>query len=897
MKHSDVHALAVGVAAVFGAVAALEAQRPVDSTVVRRTVQAAGTVGTARALDAYRLSGAAPVIDGWLDEEVWTLATPATDFVQREPNAGQPASQRTEIRIAYDDDAIYVGARMHDTEPARIVGQLARRDEDVHSDWILAGFDSYFDRRTAFVFALNPRGVKRDFMVFNDTESDDSWDAVWDGSARLDSLGWTAEFRIPFSQLRFAAAEKQVWGANFARQIARLGEESFWSPSPPEVDRIVSLFGELRELRGLRPPRRLEVQPYAVGRVTRAPDQAGNPFFRRTDPTGAVGADIKYGLTSNLTLAATLNPDFGQVEADPSQVNLTAYETFFSERRPFFIEGTDIFRFGLQPGGGAEAVFYSRRIGRLPQGGAPDGAEHTSEAEPAPILAALKLSGKTAGGWSIGALEAVTGERRIRYRLEDGASGERIVEPRANHLVLRAIRDFRDGGSAIGAIGTAVHRDLGPDTRDFLRDAAYAGGFDARHRFGPSGNLELRAWVLGSHVRGTSEAVALVQRSAGHNFDRPDADHLEYDPSRASLSGAAALVEVTKFGGGNWRWASFVSARSPGFEVNDLGFQRDADAITQAAFVGYQQSRAGRIFRNWQVNLNGWHSWTTGRERTGTGMNVNGHFQLNSLWGGYGGIARAFEALSPNALRGGPALVRPAGTNMWLGMFTDRRKAVRGELEVGHFRQDESGSRGLSVHTWIGIRPSDRADLSLGPGWMYNDDAAQWVRRVTAIDGGTHYLHGRLEQHTLSLTTRLGLTFTPELSFQLYAQPFVSAGRYDRFSTVVDPRAGHFDDRFRELAPSDITYDEVAKEYVVDLDGNDPDFRFARPDFTIREFASTSVLRWEYRPASTLYVVWSQGRSGFEPDGRFEAGRDARRIFGIHPTNVLLVKVSYWLSL
>ncbi|HEX2091619.1 MAG TPA: DUF5916 domain-containing protein, partial [Longimicrobiaceae bacterium] len=575
------------------------------------TTLAAAPADSVKSVAAARLpAGQAPAIDGRLDEEVWTRAEPARGFVQYAPNPGAPATHDTEARIVYDDQAIYVAVRMYDPRPDSVVGQLARRDESPHSDWVQVGFDSYHDRRTAYVFGINPRGVKQDFFLYNDTNDDATWNAVWDAAARVDSAGWTAEFRIPLSQLRYSARDldaDKVWGFNIRREVARTKEETFWAPVLPNVAGVVSRFGELRGLSGLPSPRRLEVQPYSMAQVTRAPQESGNPFYRRNDPAAGLGADIKYGISSNFTLTATLNPDFGQVEADPSQVNLSAYETFFPEQRPFFVEGSDIFRFGIGAGDGdfgSEALFYSRRIGRSPQGMSrvPGDADFRETPEASTILGAAKLTGKTPGGWSVGVLDAVTGREEARYSIGD-ARRSTAVEPLTNYGVVRVSRDFRQGRSAVGGIVTTVHRHLpDEDSLEFLRSAAYAGGVDVRHRFG-GGNYELRTWALGSLIRGDSTAIRRAQRTSTRYFQRPDADHLTYDWTRTSLAGWAASAELLKIGGSNFSWGGIANVRSPGFEVNDLGYERNADQALVAAFAGYRRPNAGKLFRNWGGNF------------------------------------------------------------------------------------------------------------------------------------------------------------------------------------------------------------------------------------------------------------------------------------------------------
>jgi hypothetical protein len=879
---------------------------------------AAAPADTLKSVSAARIPAGQPLsVDGRLDEEVWSRAEPARGFVQYAPDAGAAASHRTEAFVAYDDQAVYVAVRAHDPRPDSIVGQLARRDADVFSDWIEVGFDSFHDRRTGYVFGVNPRGVKKDAFLFDDTGSDVGWNAVWDAAARVDSAGWTAEFRIPLSQLRYSARDLEaggrMWGFEVKRTVARTREESFWAPILPNTPGVVSRFGQLRGLAGLPSPRSLEVQPYTVAQLTRAPEDPGNPFYRRSDPGAGVGADLKYGITSSLTLTATINPDFGQVEADPSQVNLSAYETFFPEQRPFFVEGSDIFRFGLGAGDGdfgSEALFYSRRIGRAPQGASdrvPGDAEFSDVPEASSILGAAKLTGRTRSGWSLGFMDAVTGREEARYL--DPLSGERLaagVEPTTNYGVARVIRSFQEGRSAVGGIVTTVHRDLDPaDGLGFLRSSAYAGGVDGRTRFG-GGNYEVRAWALGSSVHGDTLALQRTQRASTRYFQRPDADHLGLDASSTSMLGWAASVEAMKLGGGNWRWATVLNTRSPGFETNDLGYQRDADQTLWAGNLRYQQTQQGRTFRSWNLGGNAWAGATYGGEKTSLGGNVNGSFRLLNFWGANGGFGLERPVVATRALRGGPSLRVPATYNAWAGISSDSRRRVYGYLDVSAGWDAEEDGRGWTVSPSVTWRVSTRTDLSLEPSYSRSVNSWQFVGS-TSLDDAPHYVFSRLEQSTAALTARLSYTFTPNLSLQLYAQPFLSAGDATRFrevaladggARVVD--ADRFGSRFRPLGAPALADDE----YRADADGDgDADVRFTNPDFNVKEFRSNAVLRWEYRPGSTLFVVWSQGREDFARDGRFGLMRDTRRLFGmddafpVRTTNVLLVKVNYWLSL
>jgi hypothetical protein len=853
----------------------------------------AGAAGSALpVLTATRVEDDLMEIDGRADESAWGSAQVASDFVQFEPVEGAPASERTEARVLYGNDALFVFLEAHDSRPEEIVGQLTRRDQGSHSDLLGVVIDSYFDRRTAFQFAVNPVGVKHDVYHFDDTSEDAGWDAVWDVETSIQADGWSAEFRIPYSQLRFRDGASQTWGINFIRRIARRQEMAVWAPSTRSEGAIVSRFGELRGLTDIDTPGRMEVLPYTLAAAERGPGDPDDPFYRETDPMGAVGADLKYGVTSDLTLDVTINPDFGQVEADPAQVNLSALETFLPERRPFFVEGSSIFNFSLALGdgdGAVESLFYSRRIGRAPQGNVAVGDDvYADSNDRTTIYGAWKLSGKTADGWSIGALHAVTAEERTTVAPVSGPRYHEAVEPLSNYGVLRVSKDFRDGRSALGLIGTGVRRDARVAEALGLRAEAYAGGLDFRHRFG-SDEWQLSGYLIGSRVIGSPDAIDRTQRSAARYYQRPDAEHLTYDPTRTSLAGASANVGVSKIAGGFWRVGTGVQSRTPGFEVNDLGFLNQADYAVHWGWLGYHRSSPVGPFRRVNVNLNAFHSWSYGGDRIGTGGNVNTNFQLRNFWNAWAGVNHELEALDPGTLRGGPLFRREAQTNFWGGLGTDSRKAIQVNVNTFGNVRPESDSWQLNVSPNVRIRPSGRATFNVGAFVNRRIDDRQWVGRVNT--DRRHYLFGRIDQTTVGATLRADYAFTPTLSVQLYAQPFVSAGSYDGFKQVADPTAARYTDRFES-----ITVRADGNGYLTDLDGDATQESFGDPDFNVRQFRSNAVLRWEYRPGSTLYVVWSQGRDDSPDAGAFDLSRDMRGLFDTHPTNVLMVKVSYWLG-
>ncbi len=830
-------------------------------------------------------------VDGRADEPVWATADVATDFVQFQPAEGEPATERTEARVVYGEDALYVFMHAYEPDPALVVGQLTRRDQESYSDLLGVAIDSYFDRRTAFHFAVNPVGVKHDIYRFDDTAEDSGWDAVWDVATARTSDGWSAEFRIPYSQLRFRAADEQAWGINFQRQIARKQEENVWAPTTRSDGAVVSRFGELRGLRGLSAPNRMEVLPYTLASLQRAPGDPADPFHSDNDAFGTAGVDLKYGVTSELTLDVTINPDFGQVEADPAQVNLSAFEVFLPERRPFFVEGSSIFNFSIGLGdgeGGAESLFYSRRVGRSPQGRAdPDGG-YVDVADRTTILGAWKLSGKTGSGWSIGALHALTAQENASVAPGAGDPYREAVEPRSNYGVLRLQKDFRDGRSAVGVIGTGLVRDASVADALELRSRAWAGGVDFRHRFA-SERWQLNGYLLGSHVSGSPAAIARTQRSPARFYQRPDAGHVEYDPDRTSLSGLSANFGVSKFAGGFWRVGAGAQARTPGFEVNDVGFQNNADQLTTWQWLGYHHTTEQGPFRRWFANLNTWQVHDFDGNRIATGGNVNLNGQLQNFWNVWAGVNRDLAAYSPGILRGGPLFLREGSTNFWSGFNTDSRRRVQLNLNGWGNVRPESDSHAFGISPNLRIRPSGRATFSVGTFVNRNVDDRQWVTAVET--DATHRVVGRIDQTTVGITARVDYAFTPTLSLQLYAQPFVSAGSYGDFRQVTDPVAARYADRFTGLS----TRLEDGRYYAdVDGDGTEEDFR--SPDFSFKQFRSNAVLRWEYLPGSTLFVVWSQGRDHSSGVGTFDFATDVDRLFAASPDDIFMIKLSYWMS-
>jgi hypothetical protein len=803
----------------------------------------------------------APIrVDGALDDAAWATARLISGFVQREPLEGGAPTLRTEARVAFDASALYVAVRAYDPEPDRIVGYLTRRDAGSSSDWIHVFVDSYHDRRTAYQFGVNPAGVKFDSYWFNDDNDDSSWDAVWEAVAARSSDGWTAEFRIPYSQLRFSSGGDGDLGFAISRTVSRLNETSTWPLLARSATGWVSQFGVVTGLSSERSSKRLELIPYVVGQVATAPLQAANPLHQSPDPGASVGVDLRYALTPALSLTATVNPDFGQVEADPAVVNLGAFETFFNERRPFFIEGSGTYNFPCYDCN----LFYSRRIGRQPRGSPPlDEGDYAVQPLQSTILGAAKVTGRV-GRFSVGTLAAATQEETARIATPTERRNY-IVEPATFYSVSRARREFADQ-SSVGFLLTTTNRRL-VDSVSFLPGSAVTGGVDYDWRLGRS--LGLNGYWSGSSVRGSTQAIGLIQRSNVHSFQRPDADHVEFDPTASVLNGHSGQVNLAKISGERTRFNFTASYRSPGFDLNDVGFLQRADAISQNGWFQLRWQTPRGAFRGRSLNFNQWSHRNFAGDLINLGANVNGDATLTNLWSFGGGFRWNGRALDDRLTRGGPAGFVEGSVGSWQWFNTNDRKVVSFHWNSGFFRNDD-GSRGFDLNPFIQVRPGSAVSAEVGLSFARNNDEAQWVARHDGPER-THYVFGALRQRTSSMTLRLNYTLTPNLSVQLYGQPFVSAGRYPEYKELIDGRAP-YPTRF---APFDYP---------------------ASADFKVLSFRTTNVMRWEFRPGSTLFVVWQQGREEFRQDGMFSLGRDYGDVFATPSSNTVLVKMAYWLN-
>ncbi|MDI6846020.1 MAG: DUF5916 domain-containing protein [Candidatus Saccharicenans sp.] len=847
---------------------------------------------------ARRVNPQPPSIDGKLDDHAWQSGEWYSDFVQFHPYEGQAPTEQTAFKILYDQSHLYIGIRCYDSQPQTIERRLSRRDT-TSGDYVLIFLDSLYDRRTSFCFAVNAAGVKADQILSNDNfdenTADLSWDPIWQAKTAIDEQGWTAEIKIPFSQLRFSTSGEQVWGFEVWRELFCKGEISLWQPIPKNAPGWTSQFGELRGMTGPKPPRQIEIMPYTVGRFRSYPAEPGNPFLTGREKNLLGGLDGKIGLTHDLTLNFTLNPDFGQVEVDPSEINLTAYETYFEEKRPFFVEGQNITNYRITAGDGDfsyDNLFYSRRIGRAPQI-YPDSTGFFSLPATTTILGAFKLTGKTKSGWSIGALNAITSrEKASLYDPETGVYSSETAEPLTNYAVFRLSKDYRQGATVVGAMFTAVNRDLEGQTERLLHRSAYSGGFDLYHSW-KDRQYYFSMKLVGSGVFGSQEALQRTQMSSVHYFQRPDADYLTFDPTRRSLYGHGGSVDFGRLGGSRLMFSTGVTWRSPGLELNDVGYLRYADVAMQYLWLGYRFFRPFYIFRNLSINLNEWVGWNFGGERIFAGGNVNAWAQFKNYWSLSFGINRQFSGLSQGALRGGPLLRVAPAVSIWSFIQTDNRKKLRLGFQTQWRRADNDDNLIFNLGPQITCVPVPAFNISLRPSYFFMRSELQYVSTLN-YNGEPRYVVGKIEQKTLSMVVRLNLSLTPDLSLQFYGMPFISAGKYSRFKMVTNPRAQEWSNRYHLFGENEISYEPASGVYRVDENGDGQvDYSFGNPDFNFRQFRSNLVLRWEYRPGCTLFLVWSQGRTDYGYSGMLDFGNDFNSLFTARPDNVFLIKLSY----
>ncbi len=880
---------------------------------------ASSTAPVPPALEAVRLETAITV-DGRLNEEAWLKAPAATGLRQYQPDEGDPESLSTEVRFLFDDRALYIGARM--IQPGGVIAPLARRDQlldasgdngsfnSLTTDKIIVRLDPYHNHLDDAWFEVNPSGSKGE--QFN---GDPSWDPVWEVATHVDEDGWTAEMRIPFSQLRFSPVSPQTWGLQIWRYVDSLNEQDMWSFRPRDAASGPAFYGHLEGLAIPRQPRQLEVLPYAVTGSRFDGAAGGDPDADAREFRYGFGGDLKYLLTTNLTLDATVNPDFGQVEVDPSVLNLSAFETYYDEKRPFFVAGRSAFSFGgmrcmFCSNSSSLNAFYSRRIGRPPQlaGYAEDLSDSADVPETTSILAAAKITGRTAAGYTVGILNAVTGEEAARYRLDGGApDASQIVEPLSNYFVGRVKKELRGGATTVGGIVTSVARQTGdPVVEAELHRHSEAVGMDWYHTW----HGREYSWMgstLFSSVAGSPEAVDLTQRSSARYFQRPDRKvtgdgifDVGYDPDATTLRGYGLYTRVGKDSGGILRWEIMGNVRSPGFENNDIAFLGRTDYLWVNGNVGASFTTPTRVYRSIFTSIGGASernydgNLTRAALQAYYGMEFLNYWNLRTFW------IHEEPALDDRLTRGGPVVKRTGYDFGHFQVSTDARAQVVFDVQIRGSRGIGADTRSFTFAPGVALKPASSVFIQFSPTFDYDEGDAQYVTAVTdstATDFfGSRYVFGAIRTRTVSLSTRLNWTFTPNLTLELFAQPFVASGDYSSFREFAAPRT--MEKRIYGVDMGTIEYLAEDNRYVVDPDGGGPagSFSFGNPDFTTGALRGTAVLRWEYRPGSTLFFVWTQYRSSYDSAGSFDFDRAGNAIFDHRPVNIFQVKLTYWIG-
>lgn len=834
-------------------------------------------------------------IDGVPDEEAWNKAGWSGDFIQWMPDEGEASAQKTEFSILYDEEYIYCAIILYEDNPEKIENRIARRDQWA-GDSFAFQFDSYDDKQTAFIFSGTAAGVKVDGISTNNSDhADMSWDPVWTLKTSMTDYGWAGEVRIPLSELRFSDKESQSWGLEIVRYIFRDDELSVWQRVPHDKAGWASNFGRLNGLKGLRPKRQIDISPYVSAKFETYEAEAGNPFANGQDWSANGGLNGKIGITNDLILDFAVNPDFGQVEADPSEVNLSAFETFFSEKRPFFIEGKNITDYDITPGGSPwshDNLLYSRRIGRQPrvEPELEDG-EYSKYANYIKIPLAIKLTGKTRKGWSIGIIDAMTSETFATID-KSGDTRKESIEPFTNYFVGRLKKDFNKGNTQIGAMLTSVNRNIKTDALYLLPDNAYTGGLDFK-QFYNNRKYYISGKLIGSKVVGSEKAISEMQLASQRYFQRPDADYVTFDSTRTELNGYGGNFLIGKDASNGFRFMFNVTGRSPGIDLNDVGYMRRGDAIMQFAWVSYKITKPFSIFKVLDYDLSEWAGWDFGGTNLFKGISTAISAQFKNNWSISLNYSYDTKGLSNDFLRGGPAMKYPAGNNFFFYIHSNQTKKVFVSAHSSYNNSQFNNAERYSFGGELTIHPTHNLEVSLSPSYSDSYNALQYVETYsTASD--SMFLYSAINQKTFSFNLKINLSLSPELTVQYYGAPFVSSGLYSNYKEITDSKAEDYYDRYNQFAQEQILYNNSTGIYSLQRPlGGEPEINFENPDFSFKQFRSNLVIRWEYLPGSLLYLVWSQDRTSSLSDGNISLSENMSEMFKVNSNDVFLLKLSY----
>lgn len=841
-----------------------------------------------------RLTTVQPIIDGTLDDECWKTGEWASDFTQWVPKEGAKPTYPTHLKVLYDDNNIYVAIRAFDGEPEKISRKAGRRDEFA-GDCVGICLDSYHDHRTGFEFDITPAGQKIDLMLTNPSNGDFNWNAVWYAKTGFEDSAWTAEFRIPLSQLRYSSDKEQVWGMHCWRWIDRLQEESDWEVQSSTGPGILYLFGELHGIKDLPASRRIELMPYTLGKVNTFQKEANNPFADKGRTwLGNLGLDAKIGLSSNFTADLTINPDFGQVESDPSVMNLSAFETFYEEKRPFFLEGKNIFSFDFDN----SSIFYSRRIGHAPsysddlRNNLKDN-EFMDSPDNTTILSAVKLSGKTSDGLALGVLQSLTSTEKAKINF-NGSERRTDVEPLTNFAIVRVQKDFDQANTVLGGIVTSVNRFIKNPELDFLNRNAYTAGLDFLHQWNDK-EFFIDTKLVGSEITGNAKAVQELQNSSARYYQRPDVSYVDFDSSRTELSGYGGSVKIGKGSKGLWRYSAQVNWRSPGLDLNDLGYMQTSDIVKQEASVSYFVNQPVSIFRTYSIGFTQENNWDFGMNYLSSGGDLDLRFEFHNNWAISTSFDYTSKALDTRILRGGPAMYLPAVWSNNVYFRTDPSAKLAFELVTDFSKSVNNNLSAFRINPGFSFLPLNILKLYMEVDYSSNIDNLQYID-TKSVNNTNRYILGKINQRTIGVTFRIDYNITPEFSIQYYGSPFASVGKYSDFKVITDPKADDYNNRFSLINPTLVGDNYEVSENVNNGSGNF-NYSFDNPDFNFSQFRSNLVLRWEYRPGSQVFLVWANERTYDVKPGRKSVKDTMTLLKDVYPNNIFLIKFNYWFSI